>query len=175
MDIEKINVGGTQYDVCDTVARAALSDEFSTGGTYAVGDYCIYENTLYKFTAAKEPGAWDASKVAATQIGDELSQLNGKIITVNNGVVKIGGVAILQRGVQTITLSTTEQDYTIDFNEDFLGWPSVTFSVQRAGYASQTYAVLKSRGAQGFTITAASGANSNLAVTISWIAMYTPD
>ena len=99
----------------------------------------------------------------------------GKIITVNNGVVKIGGVAILQRGVQTITLSTTEQDYTIDFNEDFLGWPSVTFSVQRAGYASQTYAVLKSRGAQGFTITAASGANSNLAVTISWIAMYTPD
>ena len=79
MDIEKINVGGTQYDVCDTVARAALSDEFSTGGTYAVGDYCIYENTLYKFTAAKEPGAWDASKVAATQIVDELSQLNGKI------------------------------------------------------------------------------------------------
>ena len=79
MDIEKINVGGTQYDVCDTVARAALSDEFSTGGTYAVGDYCIYENTLYKFTAAKEPGAWDASKVAATQIGDELSELNGKI------------------------------------------------------------------------------------------------
>lgn len=79
MDIEKINVGGTQYDVCDTVARAAVSDEFSTGATYAAGDYCIYENTLYKFTAAKEPGAWDASKVAATQIGDELSQLNGKI------------------------------------------------------------------------------------------------
>ena len=79
MDIEKINVGGTQYDVCDTVARAAVSDEFSTGATYAAGDYCIYENTLYKFTAAKEPGAWDASKVAATQIGDELSQLNGKM------------------------------------------------------------------------------------------------
>ena len=82
MDIEKINVGGTQYDVCDTVARAALSDEFSTGGTYAVGDYCIYENTLYKFTAAKEPGAWDASKVAATQIGDELSELNGNMFNI---------------------------------------------------------------------------------------------
>lgn len=79
MDIEKINVGGTQYDVCDTVARAALSDEFSTEGTYAAGDYCIYENTLYKFTAAKEPGAWDSSVVEATQIADELSELNGKI------------------------------------------------------------------------------------------------
>lgn len=79
MDIEKITVGGTQYDVCDTVARASLSDEFSTGATYAAGDYCIYENTLYKFTAAKSAGAWDGSKVAATQIVDELSQLNGKI------------------------------------------------------------------------------------------------
>lgn len=78
MDIEKINVGGTQYNVCDTVARAAVSDEFSTGAAYAAGDYCIYENTLFKFTAAKDPGAWDASKVAATQISDELSQLNGK-------------------------------------------------------------------------------------------------
>ena len=117
----------------------------------------------------------DLTTTAKSSLVAAANELNGKIITVNNGVVKIGGVAILQCGVQTITLSTTEQDYTIDFNEDFLGWPSVTFSVQRAGYASQTYAVLKSRGAQGFTITAASGANSNLAVTISWIAMYTPD
>lgn len=106
--------------------------------------------------------------------GRQDGQQYGKI-TANNGVVKIGGVVILQRGVQTITLSTTEQDYVIDFPEDFLDWPSVTFSMQRNGYASQTHAVLKSRGAQGFTITASSDANANLAVTVSWIAMYTPN
>ena len=89
MDIEKINVGGTQYNVCDTVARAAVSDEFSTGAAYAAGDYCIYENTLFKFTAAKDPGAWDASKVAATQISDELSQLNGKVIKVKKFEVEV--------------------------------------------------------------------------------------
>lgn len=103
-----------------------------------------------------------------------VNELNGKI-TASGGVVKIGGVVILQRGVTPVTLSTSEQDFVINFHEDFLDWPSVVFSVQRSGYASQTHAVLKSRGVQGFTITAASGANSNLAVTISWIAMYTPD
>ena len=76
MDIEKISVGGNEYDVCDAAARAMNSDEFSTAASYTAGDYCIYNNTLYKFTAAKSAGAWDSSKVAATQIGDELSQLN---------------------------------------------------------------------------------------------------
>ncbi len=79
MDIEKISVGGNEYDVCDATARAMNSDEFSTAASYTAGDYCIYNNTLYKFTAAKSAGAWDSSKVAATQIGDELSQLNSNL------------------------------------------------------------------------------------------------
>lgn len=103
-----------------------------------------------------------------------LSQQNGKI-TASGGVVKIGGVVILQRGVTSVTLSTTEQDFAINFHEDFLDWPSVVFSVQRFGYAAQTHAVLKSRSAQGFTITASSDADANLTVTISWIAMYVPN
>ena len=106
MDIEKINVGGTQYDVCDTVARAAVSDEFSTGATYAAGDYCIYENTLYKFTAAKEPGAWDASKVAATQIGDELSQLNGNFDFGNTRQISNANNATKNLCLYTLTGST---------------------------------------------------------------------
>lgn len=170
MDIEKINVGGTQYNVCDTVARAAVSDEFSTGAAYAAGDYCIYENTLYKFTAAKAPGAWDASKVTATQIGDELSQLNGNNV-VQGSVIKIGGVVTIQRGVKMISLSTSEQDFEVEFPENFPTTPSVVFSIERFGYASDTFAVLKSRTAQKFTITAASGQNANLAVSIVWVAI----
>ena len=128
-------------------------------------------------------GEVEASDVTATELGyldgarsnvqDQIDQLNGKI-TASGGVVKINGVPILQRGVSVIMLSTSEQNFVINFHEDFPDWPSVVFSVQRSGYASQTYAVLKSRGAQGFTITASSGADANLAVTISWIAMYIP-
>ena len=150
MDIEKINVGGTQYDVCDTVARAALSDEFSTGGTYAVGDYCIYENTLYKFTAAKEPGAWDASKVAATQIGDELSQLNGKI----------------KFGSRTFTIQTTETTYNIEFGEPFSSSPAVIISILRSGYAASTSIVLRNVSTSGFSFTAVSDITANAACTV---------
>ena len=173
MNIEKINVGGTQYDVCDTVTRTAVSDEFSTGETYAAGDYCIYNNTLYKFTAAKSAGAWDGSKAEATQIGEELSQLNGNNVVQGN-VIKIGGVVTIQRGVKTISLSTSEQDFEVEFPESFPNTPSVVFSIERFGYASDTFAVLKSRTAQKFTITARSGSSQNLGSTIVWVAV-SPD
>lgn len=99
-----------------------------------------------------------------------LSQQYGNNV-VQDSVIKIGGSIAIQRGIKTVTLSTSEQDFRIDFPKSFPDTPSVTFSIERFGYASQTYAVLKSRNAQSFTITASSGANANLGVTIVWIAV----
>lgn len=56
-----------------------LGDAFSAAKAYAVGDYAIHENVLYKFTAAKAAGAWDASKVQAVTVASELCELNGKM------------------------------------------------------------------------------------------------
>lgn len=56
-----------------------IADAFSISKSYAAGDYCIYNNTLYKFTAAKSAGAWDAGKVTSTLVATELSGLNSKI------------------------------------------------------------------------------------------------
>ena len=53
-----------------------VSDAFNADKAYSTGNYCIYGDTLYKFTAAKSAGAWDASKVASTNVGTELSALN---------------------------------------------------------------------------------------------------
>ena len=55
-----------------------VSDEFDTTKDYVIGQYCIKDNTLYKFTADKSTGAWDASKVESTNVGAELSSLNAK-------------------------------------------------------------------------------------------------
>lgn len=55
-----------------------VGDEFSIDKAYAVGDYCIYENVLYKFTSEKESGAWDAGKVTSTTCADEFKALNSK-------------------------------------------------------------------------------------------------
>ena len=56
-----------------------IGDVFSTTKSYSTGDYCIYNNVLYLFTADKSAGTWDASKVAATLVGTELSKVNSSL------------------------------------------------------------------------------------------------
>ena len=79
MSVKKINISGNEYDIKDANAQAMISDEFDSGTSYTTGDYCIYENVLYKFTSDKSAGAWDSGKVAATNIDTELSSLNSSL------------------------------------------------------------------------------------------------
>ncbi|MCC2125266.1 hypothetical protein [Hominiventricola filiformis] len=60
-------------------AAKRTGDKFNETETYAVGNLCIKDDLLYKFTAAKEAGAWDETKVKATTIEAEFEQLNGDI------------------------------------------------------------------------------------------------
>ena len=55
-----------------------LGDKFSTDKVYAVDNYCIYEDELYKFTADKEAGEWDATKVKPTNVSKEFQTVNTK-------------------------------------------------------------------------------------------------
>lgn len=58
---------------------AFITDAFSTSQAYNAGDYCIYNNTLYRFAEDKAAGEWDDSKVMSTLIGTELSGLNSRL------------------------------------------------------------------------------------------------
>lgn len=51
-----------------------IGDAYNSSNSYAAGDYCIYENTLYKCTGATS-GAWDSSNWTATSIADEISEV----------------------------------------------------------------------------------------------------
>jgi len=55
-----------------------IGDAFSEGRDYAAGDYCIRLNTLHKFTA----GPWDASKVVACTVMEEVGELNGNFVDI---------------------------------------------------------------------------------------------
>lgn len=79
MSIEKINVGGNEYDVCDAQARAMAADAFSEGESYTAGKICIHENKLCMFTADKSAGPWDASKVKETTLAEIYSELNSSL------------------------------------------------------------------------------------------------
>ena len=78
MNIEKINVGGNLYDVCDTNARAMISDEYNSATQYSAGDYCIWENTLKKANKSTT-GTFDSTAWDDTNLVEAVGELNQKI------------------------------------------------------------------------------------------------
>lgn len=73
-----------------------MSDVFSDQKTYEVGDYCIYNNVLYKFIAQKTAGAWDSLKASVTTIDAELKSLLNQINTLNSGIFSDIRLAVKQ-------------------------------------------------------------------------------
>ena len=49
-----------------------ISNEYDPTETYNAGDYCIYDDTLYKCNTNATTGVWDANKWDATNVGEEL-------------------------------------------------------------------------------------------------------
>lgn len=61
-----------------TTAATNASDEYDTATSYAVGDYCIYENVLYECTTATT-GSFDATAWTAVKITDLIAALDARI------------------------------------------------------------------------------------------------
>lgn len=104
--------------------QAQVGDAFSEETDYSFGDYCIYKNTLYQFTADHAAGAWLGTDVEATTISAELSELNGNFISVaiafDPSVTMFGGVK-LQTYSGDVTFGRGDLDsYYVDSGED--GW-----------------------------------------------------
>ena len=75
-----------------------ISDEYDDHTAYAVGDYCIYENTLYKCNTAISPyEVWDSTHWDACNVGEEIAAANSEISTINQS---------LTQKQDTITLTT---------------------------------------------------------------------
>ena len=58
----------------------SIGDAFSEERAYAVGEYAIYENILYEFTAAKAAGPWEPDAATPTTIAEVMRELNGNMI-----------------------------------------------------------------------------------------------
>ena len=55
----------------DGVVPEKIANAFDSSASYAVGDLCIYNNALYRFTATKTAGAWDSTKITVTTLDAE--------------------------------------------------------------------------------------------------------
>ena len=86
-DIDVINGNMDKIDVqmkknADSAQQSKdiVSDEYSATNTYAVGDYCIHENILYKCKTAITTGeAFDSNKWIQTTCGTEFIELNSNL------------------------------------------------------------------------------------------------
>ena len=77
---------GNSIDIVLDDTMNNFSDAFSEDVPYQVGDYCIFQNTLYKFIAAKAAGAWDSTKVSMTTVEAELKTLSNAITELNSNL-----------------------------------------------------------------------------------------
>lgn len=75
-----------------------MGDEFNPKVDYAVGDYTIRNNKVWKFTTAHPAGAWNESHVKATKILAEARELTEKLVvkygtftSSNNSIVQLQG------------------------------------------------------------------------------------
>ncbi len=68
-----------------------IADDFSASTAYAVGDYAIYNGSLYRFTTAHPAGAWNASHATAVQLAEDTRDLKSAIedIFENDGTADV--------------------------------------------------------------------------------------
>ena len=72
-------------ELVDSVAD--ICEEFSKLRKYDVGDYCIYDNVLYKCTTAiTTEGDWDSTKWIATSVTKEIASVAKEIASVNSNL-----------------------------------------------------------------------------------------
>jgi hypothetical protein len=78
-DISDINGNMDLIDAEAGRVRANVAANYDSSETYAVGDYCLHDGSLYKCsTAISSPEAWTAGHWTQIKITGELSALNGK-------------------------------------------------------------------------------------------------
>ena len=58
----------------DTGGLGQVADTFNVLTDYAVGDYCIYDGDLYRFTLSHPASDWDGTDVVLCSITDEIKR-----------------------------------------------------------------------------------------------------
>jgi hypothetical protein len=85
-DISDINGNMDLIDAEAGRVRANVAANYDSSETYAVGDYCLHDGSLYKCsTAISSPEAWTAGHWTQIKITGELSALNGNLQSITTG------------------------------------------------------------------------------------------
>lgn len=131
-DIEVINANMDKIDQqmrnnADGVnfAKGISSDAYDNSKLYAVGDYCIYDNKLYRcITAIESAEAFNIAKWEQTTVGREVKQLNSNLSELSYGDASgnknlFGGLNFaksLKNASANSVINETDKTVTFDHN-----------------------------------------------------------
>ena len=85
---------------------ANFAPAFSEVTSYAVGDYVIYNNVLYRCTTAHTAGVWVAGHFTAVTVGGDITAINSKIPSTASSTEKL---AYVEYSPSTSLYSTWEE------------------------------------------------------------------
>ena len=87
VDMTEYEAAGDKFGAKDVNAITKMvnctGDAFDPGRDYEVGDYTIYDNTVWKFTTAHPAGEWDENHVEKTRILVEIAEQNKNFEALN--------------------------------------------------------------------------------------------
>ena len=90
VDMTEYEAAGDKFGAKDVNAITKMvnctGDAFDPGRDYEVGDYTIYDNTVWKFTTAHPAGEWDESHVEKTRILVEIAEQNKNFVKLDENM-----------------------------------------------------------------------------------------
>lgn len=89
-----------------------VAEIFDATKNYSVGDYCIYNDDLYRFTSAHNAGVWNSAHVALISISDELKSKQN-ILSFDTAPTANSTNPVESGGIKT-ALDTKQDSLTFD-------------------------------------------------------------
>lgn len=131
------NIASEQATQNGNIATLATSfaATYSSSATYAVGDYCTYNRTLYKCTSAVSSEAWDATKWSAVAVTDEVAT---SISAISSQLLPSGGAS----GKALVKASASDYDVTWGDAGGALWFTSVAIAATTGDIATITDAAI---------------------------------
>ena len=97
-----VDSAGNILSIVDYEARNIIAPAYSISRTYTVGEYCIYNNKMYKCTISVDtPGSFDPNNWSEITNSDELSELHSSL---TNREKHIGGLVYVYWNAVSVTI-----------------------------------------------------------------------
>ncbi len=102
------SVKETDYQAALTALAGNFAGVYSNAATYAVGDYCVYNNGLYRcITAISTSEEWTAAHWTAVTVTGEVADVKSALGATDDRMTNVDGITVPVMELGTIAMAST--------------------------------------------------------------------